>query len=115
MKKVLLQTFLGIVLSLAGIFVGYIYITGINNGISPLFLLLSMILIGVAVYFFILASRSDPMVKYTLQEDKNGYASQASLGNRLQKNNELTQTWAKTLDQQHKLRMLELSGRSQNS
>lgn len=109
MKKILLETFIGIVLCGFGIYVGYLYITGINNGSNPVLLVLSIILIGVGVFSLYKASTYDDTIiqKPTVDTTAQTPATTSKI---LERNNQLTSQWKKTIEQRDKLKMLQIAG-----
>ena len=114
MKAILLQTIIGLALSISGIQTIYIYITGLDKGTSILLLLLALALIAVGVYFLMRAGKSDASVFTRLKNfRKNKTVDAQTLAQTLEKNNELTSKWSKTVEKRDKLKMLEISTAAQ--
>ena len=115
MSKVILQSFLGILFSFAGVYLLYLYILSIDSGGSLLFLILSLLLIAAGVFFFIRAGKIENI--YTANVPKGVLASEnkADAAKRLAKNNELLGDWKKTNETKDRLRMLEISASAGDS
>lgn len=114
MKAILLQTALGLLLSVSGIQTIYMYVEGLNNGASILLLLLAIVLIAAGVYFLMRAGKSDASVFTRIKIfRKNKSVDAQSLAQTLEKNNELTSEWSKTVEKRDKLKMLEISTAAQ--
>lgn len=111
MLKVLGETLLGLLLSGSGIYTGYFYLNGVDQGRTPFLLLLSLVLIGGGVYLLIRAARTEdtmfvkPSVTTPITKE----------GERLKKNNELANEWKRTMDQRDRLKMLEVSAEANDS
>src|SRR5438270_81468 len=111
MLKVFSQTFLGLLLCFSGLYVLYFYLTGINDGRSPLLLGLSVLLIAGGVFLFFRVGKSDATVvsKMKLDNPDTNQSANPGLENTLKKNNELMADWSKTNEAKQRLRMLELA------
>ena len=110
MRFVFLQTFLGLLLSVSGIQTIYVYVSGLDKGTSIFLLLLAFLLIGVGVYFLTKAGKSDATVFTRLKNfRKKKMDDSVALEQVLEKNNQLSQEWGKTIEKRDKLKMLEIS------
>lgn len=114
MLKMLLQTFLGLLLFAGGIYAGYFYLTGISTGVSPLFLVGALLLFGAGVFFLFRAGKSDATVITKMHVDPNeNLAKQDALETVIEKNNAMSAEWEKTTKTRDQLKMLEVSGAAQ--
>lgn len=110
MKAFFAQSLLGLVLSAAGIQTIYIYVKGLDSGASVLLLLLALVLIVVGFYLLMRAGKTDVSVFKRLKNFKTKNANaEESLAKSLQKNDQLTNQWSKTVEKRDKLKMLEIS------
>jgi hypothetical protein len=110
MRAILILTALGLTLSISGIQTIYFYITHLDEGASILFLLLAIVLIGVGIYLLMRAGKSDVTVFTRLKNFRNKNTGDSQvLAQVLEKNNELTKEWDKTIEKRDRLKMLEIS------
>lgn len=109
MKAFFLQTVLGLILSISGIQLAYAYVKGLDQNANILLLFLAIILIGIGAYFLMRAGKSDASVFKKLKNFGAGKQNQASLEQVLEKNNQLSNEWAKTVEKRDRLKMLEIS------
>jgi hypothetical protein len=108
MKKGLLFTVAGLVLTLIAIGLFYLFITGLDNGGNIFFLLGSLVSLGVSIFSFIKATKPAP----ASQELELSFVPVSGEGgeSRLEKNNEMVQQYNKTAKAREELRMMELAG-----
>jgi len=110
MRFIVFQTLVGLILSASGIQTIYIYVTGLDKGTSILLLLLALILIGVGVYLLMRAGKSDASVFTRLKNLRGANVNDdQAMAQTLEKNNQLTKEWSKTVEKRDKLKMLEVS------
>jgi hypothetical protein len=108
MKRILLQTILGIFCSFSGLFLGYIFLSGLDKGGNPLLIIPSVFLTGIGVYFLLRAGKSDDTVIAKLDEKDLQMPITAAAGS-LQKKNEMVNHWNKTMENRDRLKLLEVS------
>ncbi len=108
-RRILLFTFVGILLLLGGVYLAYLGFSGINDG-QAWFLLPSILLFGGSGFILYRAGKSDSTVVIKghiklddLVTDKPGFEST------LKRNNAFDAEWGKTNDARNRLKMLELS------
>jgi len=110
MKLVFLRTVLGLLFSVSGIQAIYVYISGLDKGASILILILALFLIGIGVYFLTKAGKSDATVFTKLNNFRKKRVDETQvLEQALEKNNQLTEKWGKTVEKRDRLKMLEIS------
>jgi membrane-anchored glycerophosphoryl diester phosphodiesterase (GDPDase) len=109
MRFILIQTAIGLILSLSGVQTIYIFITGLDKGTSILLLILALVLIGVGFFFLMKAGKSDASVFKRLKNIKKLKMDDTAMAEALEKNNEITSDWTKTVEKRDKLKMLEVS------
>lgn len=111
--KVVGGIFLGILLSVTGFYIAYIYIKNIDNGSNPILLVLSTLVVGVGVYILLRMGKSDATVGVVKEEtDKEILekgASAATSKSILERNNELSEEWTKTVEHRDRLKVLEIA------
>ena len=109
MKKILLFSFLGLILLGLSLFLGFFGMQSISSSGNPLILLASMVIFAIGMFVLYKAGRIDAF--------KSKIASmQAPTTNgksMLDKNNEILKEWNHTNDQRDKLKMLEAAGRAE--
>lgn len=115
-----LLSFLGLALTLAGIYVMYVYIVSINTEANILFLFLSLGLIGGGVVLLVFAGKSDTMILKRVSRPEKYIStamqtppSEAGLANKLEQDNALLKDWKKTNETKERLRMLEMSAQAE--
>lgn len=105
--KSLIATILGLVLSVSGIVVGYLFLDGLANEANFLLLGGAVVLIAGGVFCFVKGGKSDALgVKKVKSEPivlKEGQ-------NILEKNNAMLGDYNKTADTRDRLKMLEAAG-----
>ena len=115
MLKIVAQTFLGLLIVAVGLYIGYFYITGIDQGSNPWLLALAIPIVGGGAFILFRAGKSDDTVvkktsKVPFNFENNQFTEEkAGLESTIQKNNDLTKQWSKTNEARNRLRMLELS------
>ena len=118
MMQIVLQSILGVILSIGGVYLMYLYLTTINSSSNIVLLIGSLALLGVAVFLFIRAGKSDKMFISKMPPIKpleDPDANAPSLESRLQKNSAMLGDWKKTNETKDRLRMLEISAAAESS
>ena len=114
MKKLLLEIFLGLLGIFGGIYLGYMYLKSLDQNSNPLFLVLSIVLLGIGIFFLLRTSKSDASV-IAKMKDPIAPTQKAGLENIVKRNNDLSNEWGKTLESKTRLQTLELAASSENS
>lgn len=114
MKKMLAQLLGGLLLLAGGLYIGYLYMVSLNNGGNIPFLIVSILLIGISIFFLIKASNSDNTV-IAKPRITDAAPVQADSSNILLKNSQLINDWRKTNDTQNRLKVLQMSATDENS
>jgi hypothetical protein len=113
MLKVILNSFLGILITVAGFFLAYLYLQSLKNSGQPLYLLLAFPLIIIGLILLIRASRADEsLVISTYQETKSAdpdSPSPVKNSNIMEKNNRLLNDWIKESEKRDKMKILEIA------
>ncbi len=112
MKKIILFAFLGIVLLIAGVYMSYVYVIGIDTGANILLLILALVFLASGVYLLISSGKSD----ITVLNKGNGKKLDLNVNSfeaSLEKNNQLTSKWAKTVEKRDRMKMLEITTAAQ--
>lgn len=112
----LIQSVLGIVLTLGGIFIMYTYIVGLDTSDNVILLIASLVMIVAGVFVLILAGKSDTLIlKRVSKPEKNINVVMTpvkqggnGLASKLEENNKLLKDWKKTNETKERLRMLEM-------
>jgi len=107
----LVQTFLGLLVMISGFFSAYLYTKSLNNGASPLLLIIAVLLVVLGVRILFRASRSNATALNVAPDKPEDDTSPKveSLAGRLEKNNAIMSEWAKTENTRNRLKMLEMS------
>lgn len=105
MKKVLLGTFIGFLLFIAGLYVGYITIENIKSGGSPFLIVGSIILCSAGMFILFRAGRLDTF-KSKFAPTSTGLSGKSIL----EKNQKIIKDWNETNQKRDKLKMLEAAG-----
>ena len=106
MKKVLIETFLGIIFFLSGIAIPFVNLRGIGEESNPWILVISGFLLVIGVVLLFHAGRANTnnaneIVKQSTVEKKDSMTL-------LDRNNKLVSEWKKTTNTEDKLKMLAL-------
>jgi hypothetical protein len=111
MLKVILKTFLGLLITALGFCLTFFYLIKIDDGCTPLLLIPAVALIIGGIYLLMRAGKSDvTVIKKPDMPLAAKDASNAGLEEVFNKNNQLSSQWAKTVEKRDKLKMLEISG-----
>src|SRR5438046_3179129 len=111
--RILLQTILGFILSFSGLRFAYAYITGLSDGNKFWLLGIATILVGAGVFLLLRASKSNSTVitqidEGKLHQEKNqAVNAKTGLESIVEKNNELSAQWSKTVEARDRLKTLE--------
>ena len=109
MKKALPKIIAGLVITGAGVAVGYLYLAGTSQGKNFILLCISLALIAGGLFIF---SRIGDAV-YNLNTDtelEKPQAPKEGLQSVLEKNNEMVQDYANTAKTRDNLKVLEIAG-----
>lgn len=112
MGKVILGALLGIIIVNSGVYAGYVYLSGLDNGNNLFLLAAAVLLTGIGVFILLKAGKSNALVVKKMDN-----ANTASLNNKsssfeniLNKNNELSEKWSKSVENRDRLKMLQMAG-----
>jgi len=109
MTKVLLETFLGLILLIGGVFLAYFGILGINDG-QGWFLLPALCIIGGSSFLLFRAGKSDTTVIHKGKLNLDDLSTnKPGLETTLQRNNAFDAEWGKTTEARNRLKMLQVS------
>lgn len=114
--RIVFITLLGLILSASGFYVAYLYIKGVNdNTSSPLLLLPSIVLVGLGIFLLLRAGKSNATIPSLVgveevpeNKNKEGFESL------LNRNNELSEEWSKTVDDRDKLQILQIAAKAED-
>jgi hypothetical protein len=115
MLRVIFNSFLGILATVAGFYLAYLYLESLNQTGRPFYLLLSLPLIVFGIILLVRTSRSDESLVISTfqasgpQPDKPEKENSASLGNIMEKNNQLLNEWTKQSEKRDKMKILEIA------
>lgn len=110
MKKILTEIILGFLCILLGMYVGYIYLSGLTNGGNLLLFCLSIVFIGIGIFFLIRSGKSDdtviakPDITTSINDDVTVQSNSL-----LKRNSDLISQWRKTDEQKNRLKILQIS------
>lgn len=108
--KVIIKTFLGLLVLLLGFYMAYYYISSLDTS-NPLILIFSLALIVVGIIILVKVGKSGETImanfkKENLQEDKSRVEERENF---LEKNAKISAEWTKTVEKKDKLRTLEIA------
>lgn len=112
MKSVVIQSFSGLFLFLAGFVIGYLYFT---IHIMPLFLGAAIILVIAGTILLISAIRQNNLTKQLAEINDTTPAAETIVidatheKSMLERNNELMNDWSKTFETKEKMKMLKIA------
>lgn len=107
MKKIILGSLLGLLLLGGGLVLGYIGLTGLNDGGNPVMLLGGLGLFGVGMFVLFKAGRMDAFKSKIADMPINSKPNGQSI---LEKNSKIVNEWNETNNKRDKLKMLEAAG-----
>ncbi|HSW87654.1 MAG TPA: DUF308 domain-containing protein [Candidatus Saccharimonadales bacterium] len=116
MKRVFIESILGVLFIFLGIFLIYTYFAGVETTSNQWLLLASGFCTVIGGYCLYLGGKSDLTVN--LKKDTNlpkEHSNSQGFGNVLKKNNDLLNQWNKTIAKRDKMKMLEISGAAEES
>jgi hypothetical protein len=107
--KVILKTFLGLAVFLAGLYVAYYYICNIDT-CSPLIIIVSLALITGGIMLLVKEGKSGETImvdfgKKNLEKDQSKTESE----NFLEKNAKISAEWAESVDKKDKMESLKIA------
>jgi len=107
--KLFIQTMLGIVALLAGVALLYFFLSRLSSGFSYIFLILSIVLIGVSAFLFFKVSKIANFVPEASVE----VPSTESGSKLLEKNNQMVEAWNKTNRTNDTLKTIQMEASAQ--
>jgi hypothetical protein len=115
MKRVIFETISGLLMVILGFYLAFIYLYGMEEGSSPWLLFPSIFLIIIGLYLLIRAGKSEDTVvlKKDLDKPSNNVGKKEGLESIIQRNNELSAEWAKTIETRDRMKLLEISASAQ--
>lgn len=114
MLRIFLKTIAGLCLTIGGLYIGYIYISGIDTGSSPFLLIPCILCVAVGVFLLVRAGKADDSIIAKAKSISQPGGS-SNLEDRLKMNNEINSQWGKINDDKNKLRLLEIAANEQSS
>jgi hypothetical protein len=115
MFKVILETFLGLISSITGFYVAYLYLKSLNDSGQHLLLVIALPLIGMGIWFLVQAGKSGKTVGLASESEVPHLAPDAGkFESILQKNDDLAKEWGQTVDKRDKLRVLEIAAAAED-
>ena len=117
MLKVIALTMFGLLTGISGIYIGYLFLKSLNQNGNFLFLAGSLLLVGVSVFILLRAGKygDSIVIRGSAFDIKDQALNTDQAQMTLEKNNQLSKDWGKTLDQRNKLRMLQISANAEES
>jgi hypothetical protein len=115
MLKEMLQSLFGVILTFAGIFVLYLFITSLDKQANFLYFGLSLVLVGGAIFLFIRAEKSDPLILKRTEPESESITipfipkKEKNTPDVLAKNNEMVKEWNETNAKRDKLKAAQIS------
>jgi hypothetical protein len=118
MLRVIFNSFLGILITITGFYLIYLYLRSLRETSQPLLLLPAFPLIIFGIVLLIRTSRSDESLVISTYQNippKDNPDSQAAgnTGNIMEKNNQLLNNWIKESEKRDKMKILEIAAASQ--
>jgi hypothetical protein len=107
--KIILKTFLGLVVVALGFCLAFFYLIKIDDGWTILLLIPALVLIILGGYLLMRAGKSDATVIKKPIPLSSKDISREGLEDVFDKNNQLSSQWAKTVEKRDKLKLLQIS------
>lgn len=106
---------MGVLVSVGGFYMAYVYVKGIDDGSNPILLALSVLVVGLGVFILLRVGKSDATVgimkvdvnKAALEKEENGGGG--GYKSILDRNNAISEEWTKTVEHRDRLKMLEMA------
>jgi hypothetical protein len=108
--KVILKTFLGLVIFLSGLCLAYYYVSNSDTS-NFLILIFSLILIVAGILFLIRIGKSGETIMVNFQREslKEDISKTEKVENFIEKNAKISAEWTRTVEKRDKLRTLEIA------
>jgi hypothetical protein len=108
--KVIFKTFLGLVISLAGLYIAYYYISNIEVS-NPLILAFSLVLIAGGLILLIREGKSGETIMVDFQKEnlEKEQSEKEKRENFLEKNAKISAEWAESVDKKDKMESLKIA------
>lgn len=110
MKRIIIGTFSGLLLSLAGGFFLYLFIASLNTSANMFFFILMLLFLGGGIYILLRTSKNPNII---VPEDQLPPPSSTQPGSLLQKQNNIVAEWRKTMENRDRLKLLEISAKAE--
>jgi len=112
MLKVILKTFLGLLVCVLGFSFGFFYLIKIDDSWAPLLLIPTLLLVIFGGFVLMRAGKSEATVikKPDLSKD----ITKVGLEDVFAKNSELSSKWSKTVEKRDKLKLLQISSAAED-
>ncbi len=111
MIKAIVGAMIGLVIILLGFYVWYIYMLSLEKGGNHLLFALSLIQIGIGIYVLFWASKSSDPFHLNPHPYQPVEVKKRDLGDLLNRNNEITKEWSKTVVLKDKLKVLQVASK----
>ncbi len=116
MIQIVLKTFLGLILTVGGLYLAYLFIKSLDTGGTPLLLLPSLLCIVVGMVFLSKAGSSNASVIKNIQGEIPSQADTKDTFTRvLQRNNEIQTQWERTAQLKDKLKVSQIAAEATES
>jgi len=120
--KMFLQTIIGLILIIGGIYIMYMYIETLDSNSNILLLLGSILMLTGGVFSLIRAGKSDTIILNRTRSTESDTdivttppIQSSGLENTVEKNNAMLHEWKKTNETKDRLRLLEIQAAEQAS
>ena len=113
MLRVILNAFLGILSTVGGFYLAYLYLQSLGNTGQPLFLVAALPLIVFGIILLVRTSRSDESLVISTYQvpktDDSASPTPKKQENIMEKNNQLLNDWIKESEKRDKMKILEIA------
>jgi hypothetical protein len=108
--KIILKTFLGLLVLSGGLYLAYYYVSNLET-VNPLILVLSLVIIIAGIIFLIRVGKSGETLMVDFQEEnlKHTQLKSESKENFLERNAKISAEWTRTVEKKDKLKTLEIA------
>jgi len=121
--KMVLLSFAGLVLCLAGIYLMYVFLTGLDANTTIFLLIGSLILIVGGITLLVFAQKSDTMILQRAGKEESekkfepiavNTGKDEGLAKQIDQNNAMMKDWEKTNETKQRLRMLQMQASAED-
>jgi hypothetical protein len=108
--KIVVQTGIGVLALLGGVFLLYLFISQLNANTNIIFLIIALALFGVGAFLFVRVAKIENAVAQNSDSQEKINETGSKL---LEKNNQMIQEWGKTNSKKDNLKAVQIAASAQ--